>query len=254
MLTPKQIDKIIVRNIKLFQKPGVTSVRPGFKATNGKLTHEPAIVVCVVEKKRTVPPKDLLPTEVEGVKVDVRQVSWCESLRTTDPPQFAREMVTLPEGNEPAGVQTAPFPFERGPPGELGAPQQSGALAKRGPRRAPQAPGARYQKLPAATFAEISGSFKVTCVASPDDGWPTLKPFLTGVTKTLTVGMYEFTAPHIVQTTTASLAGKKLNLVLDDPHYDTEKREQTESQTQQIRMSSSFLRTNILRSTSRIAQ
>jgi phospholipase D-like protein len=233
MLTPKQIDKIIVRNIKLFQKPGVTSVRPGFKATSGKLTHEPAIVVSVVEKKRTVPPKDLLPTKVDGVKVDVRQVSWCEALRTTDPLQYAREMVTVPEGNEPAGMQTATFPLERDPQGKLITPKVSAALAKVAPARAPKTAGPRYQKLPATTLAEITGSFKVTCVASPDDGWPTLKPFLTGVTKTLTVGMYEFTAPHIVQTTTASLAGKKLNLVLDDPPYDTEKREQTESQTQQ---------------------
>jgi hypothetical protein len=233
ILTPKQIDKIIVRNIKLFQKPGITSVRPGFKASGGKLTHEPAIVVSVVEKKKAVPPKDLLPTQVGGVPVDVRQVSWCEALRTTDPLQFAREMVTLPAGNEPAGMQTATFPLERTPQGKLVAPAVSAALNKVAPAQAPKTAGPRYQKLPAATFAEISDNFTITCVASPDDGWPTLKPFLAGVKKTLTVGMYEFTAPHIVQTVTASLAGKKLNLVLDDPRYDTEMREQTESQTEQ---------------------
>ncbi len=197
MLTPKQIDKIIVRNIKLFQKPGVTSVRPGFKATNGKLTHEPAIVVCVAEKKKAVPPKDLLPTKVDGVKVDVRQVSWCEALRTTDPAQFAREMVTLPEGNEPAGVQTATFPLERDPQGKLVAPRVSAALAKAAPARAPKTAGPRYQKLPAATLAEISGAFKVTCVASPDDGWPTLKPFLTGTTKNAHRGYVRiYRSPH----------------------------------------------------------
>jgi PLD-like domain len=233
MLTPKQIDKIIVRNIKLFQKPGVTSVRPGFKATGGKLTHEPAIVVSVAEKRKTVLPKDLLPTQVDGVKVDVRQVTWCEGLRATNPLQFAREMVTIPEGNEPADMQTATFPLERTPAGKLVAPAVAAALKKVAPAQAPKTGGPRYQKLPLATFAEINGNFTITCVASPDDGWPTLKPFLAGVKKTLTVGMYEFTAPHIVQATTASLTGKKLNLVLDDPHYDTEKREQTESQTEQ---------------------
>jgi hypothetical protein len=231
-LTPKQIDKIIVRNIKLFQKPGVTSVRPGFKASGGKLTHEPAIVVSVIEKKKTVAPKNLLPTHVGDVKVDVRQVTWCEALRATDPLQFAREMVTVPEGNEPAGMQTATFPLERTPQGKLVAPAVAAALNRVAPVRPQKTSGPRYQKLPAATFAAISDNFKITCVASPDDGWPTLKPFLAGVEKTLTVGMYEFTAPHIVQTATASLAGKKLNLVLDDPRYDTEKREQTESQTE----------------------
>jgi hypothetical protein len=230
--TPQQIDKIIVRNIKLFQKPGVTSVRPGFRASGGKLTHEPAIVVSVLAKKKTVPPKDLLPAQVDKVKVDVRQVTWTEAMRATDPMQFAREMVTVPEGNEPAGMQTATFPLERTPQGKLVAPAVTAALKKVAPVRPAKTSGPRYQKLPAATFAAINDNFTITCVASPDDGWPTLKTFLTGVEKTLTVGMYEFTAPYIVQAATASLAGKTLNLVLDDPRYDTEKRDQTESQTE----------------------
>ena len=49
--TANQIDEIIKRNLKLFQKTGVTSIRPGYKARGGRLTHEPAIVVSVREKK-----------------------------------------------------------------------------------------------------------------------------------------------------------------------------------------------------------
>jgi hypothetical protein len=36
--TANQIDEIIKRNLKLFQKTGVTSVRPGYKARGGRRT------------------------------------------------------------------------------------------------------------------------------------------------------------------------------------------------------------------------
>ena len=229
MPSATQIDEIIKRNLRLFQKAGVTSIRPGYKARGGRLTHEPAIVVSVREKKRTVPPEQLLPAVVDGVQVDVRQVSPIEALRTTDPHQFAQVMANVPVGNEPAYMQTPTFPLERDPQGKLVTDKLSDAE----PTRGRKASGPHYQKLSASMLAEIQGPFKITCFASPDDGWPTLKQFLSGATKTLTVGMYEFTAPHIVQTVSVALKGKTLNLVLDDPRYDQEKREQTESQTQQ---------------------
>ena len=126
-------------------------------------------------------------------------------------------------------MQTPTFPLERDPQGKLVTDQLSDMALT----RAPKAPSPKYQNLPASMLVEIKGPFKITCFASPDDGWPTLKPFLSGVKNALTVGIYEFTAPHIVQTVSASLKGKKINLVLDDPSYDQEKREKTESQTYQ---------------------
>jgi hypothetical protein len=238
MLNEKHIDAVIRRNIKIFRKKGVTSIRPGFKCHGGWLTHEPAIVVSVKRKKTKVTKSELLPKSVEGVPVDVREVSRLEALKATNPVQFAKQMAKVPEGNEPADQQVATFPLERNTKGKLITPAVNAAVtaarsqttakikAKASPKKAV------YQKLPAAALAEINGSFKVTCVASPDAGWPTLKPFLAGVQNTLTVGIYEFTAPWIAQTVTARLAKRKLNLVLDDPSYDTEKRNQTESQTQ----------------------
>jgi hypothetical protein len=138
-------------------------------------------------------------------------------------------MANIPVGNEPAYMQTPTFPLERDPQGKLVTDKLSDVTLT----RAPKASSPQYQNLPASMLVEIQGPFKITCFASPDDGWPMLKPFLSGVTNTLTVGMYEFTAPHIVQTVNAALKGKTINLVLDDPRYDQEKREQTESQTQQ---------------------
>lgn len=43
----------------------------------------------------------------------------------------------------------------------------------------------------------------ITCHVGPDSGWNTLKPFLEGTTRSLTVAMYEFYADHIVEAITA---------------------------------------------------
>ena len=236
-LFAKRIDAVIRRHLALFQKQGVVSIRPGYKCHGGWLTHEPAIVVGVKKKKRRVSKAQLLPKSVDGIPVDVRELSEIEVLRATRPKQFARKLARAPSGNEPAGLQFATFSLERNIEGRLVSPPANAALAaaraktkalikaKASPKRTV------YQKLPSAMLAPIKGPFTITCAASPDAGWPTLRPFLQSVANSLTVGMFEFTAPWIVQSLLGNSAGKKLNLVLDDPSYDTEKRNQTESQT-----------------------
>lgn len=234
MPTVEQIDSVILQNIELFQKPGVISIRPGYKARGGWLSHDLAIVVCVREKKQSIAAAARLPSAVPDVPVDVRQASPIEILRAMDPEAFAVLMAGLPAGNEPADKQAPTFPLERDPRGNLIAPTVDAAVAAAASRKLPLAvAGTPYQKLPAATLKAIDGNFTVTCFASPDAGWPTLHPFLRGVAHTLTVAMYEFTAPYIVAAISQSLVGKKLNLVLDDPSYDDEKRDQTDDQTQQ---------------------
>ena len=41
------IDQVIQKNFSQLQKPGVPFVRPGYKATKGRVKDEPAIVVTV---------------------------------------------------------------------------------------------------------------------------------------------------------------------------------------------------------------
>jgi hypothetical protein len=57
----------------------------------------------------------------------------------------------------------------------------------------------------------------VTCHVSPDDGWPVLEEFLAGTDKRLTVGMYDFTAPHILEAVETDLKKRRgtLSLILD---------------------------------------
>ena len=56
----------------------------------------------------------------------------------------------------------------------------------------------------------------ITCHVGPDAGWTTLKPFLEGTTQTLTVAMYEFYAPHIIDTVTklGRQTSDRLNMIL----------------------------------------
>lgn len=56
----------------------------------------------------------------------------------------------------------------------------------------------------------------ITCHVGPDAGWATLKPFLEGTERSLTVAMYEFYADHIVDTVTrlGEETDVKLNMIL----------------------------------------
>src|SRR6516165_4782369 len=134
-LTDEMIDTVIQRHLERFDKPGVTSVRPGMRITNGILTHEPAIVVSVRKKTKNLPPDEMLPDQVEGIPVDVRPVSPMEALRATDPEAFAQELADTPRGNTPIELQTANFPLERNLKGQLISPQVDKAVARVRPRR-----------------------------------------------------------------------------------------------------------------------
>jgi hypothetical protein len=230
--TDAAIDSVIRKNLKKFAKPGVVSVRPGLLISGGMLTNQPAIVASVRRKIANIPPKEKLPSAVGGIPVDVRPLSNTEAMRATDPEGFAQELLRVPRGNVPVELHTPNFARERNLKGELIGPKVDKAVARVRPQRPDGAmKKSVYQKLPAAQLKPVTEA-KVTCFASPDAGWPNLEPFLKSVNKKLTVGMYEFTAPHIVSAVTATMKGKALNLVLDDPGYDTTAREQTNDVTQ----------------------
>ena len=61
---------------ELLQRPGVTGVDVGYKYVGGKKTDEIAIRVHVEKKKKTVPEKERIPEEIEGVKTDVLERTY----------------------------------------------------------------------------------------------------------------------------------------------------------------------------------
>jgi PLD-like domain/Trypsin-like peptidase domain len=75
-----------------------------------------------------------------------------------------------------------------------------------------------YQKPADMPLVELNEPMQVAAHAGPDAGWPQLEPFLGRVKKQLTIGMYEFTAPHVVKSCVAAIkpAGCKTSLVLQN--------------------------------------
>jgi V8-like Glu-specific endopeptidase len=62
----------------------------------------------------------------------------------------------------------------------------------------------------------VEEEMNVICHVSPDAGWPQLRAFLEATKHRLTVGMYDFTAPHIVEGVKAAVrpGSRRFNLVI----------------------------------------
>jgi hypothetical protein len=67
---------------RLMQKANVVGVGVGFREQGGKLTDQVALVVNVIRKlpEDQLAPEDLIPTEIEGVPVDVRETGEIRAL------------------------------------------------------------------------------------------------------------------------------------------------------------------------------
>jgi hypothetical protein len=202
------VNAVIEKNMAAFDKPGVLSVRPGYKVKNDWLTNAPAVVVTVRHKVAHPPQGEMLPAEVGGVPVDVRQASPEKALELEDPQKYAAGLRLAPNlGSVPH------FPDER----TLAGTHPAAAASAHAQLAAIPKPELTYSGPPGVTLDPVEAPATITLSASPDTGWPTLKAFLAGTAQTLTVGLYDFTAAHVAEAVTASLSGKKLDLVLDHP-------------------------------------
>lgn len=207
--TFRRIDVTIRANLAAFRKPGVISVRPGYKSVGGYLTRKPAIVV-TVSNKQDVAPQDALPAKVGDFAVDVRQATPLEALRTQDPKKYSR---VLAGGR---GEFVLPDPtYERDP--KTGEPLADtlGAVGLAGPpkNKIPYTPAAHV------TLDAVEAPMAITCHASPDAGWPQLKTFFQGIESSLTVGLYDFTSQHVLEGLTNVIGNGdvQLTLTLDHP-------------------------------------
>jgi V8-like Glu-specific endopeptidase len=77
-------------------------------------------------------------------------------------------------------------------------------------------PAIHYKPPPGAKLKLVDEEMRVLCHVSPDAGWPTLQAFLGEPTRQLTVGIYDFTAPHVVDAVKATVkpSPHKFNLVI----------------------------------------
>ena len=204
------LSSVIDEHIGELSKPGVLSVRPGYKATGGWLTDTPAIVVTVEHKTADLSPAQLLPTEVAGVPVDVRQASAAKRKELTDPAGFAEELRLSPDLGS-----VAHFPEEQTLAGVRPAAAASAHAAL---ARAQSAkPELDYTPPAGVALDPVDAQATIHICASPDSGWKMLEPFLQATTASLTVGLYDFTSAHVESAVAAAMAGKQLTLVLDHP-------------------------------------
>jgi hypothetical protein len=217
------VDEVISQHLSDLNKPGVLSVRPGYQAAGAWLTKKPAIVVTVGQKRDDLPAPDRLPETLGGFPVDVRQAGPLQRLRASNPTLYAAAAAAArPELERPV------FPGERDLAGQPLAATQEQVEALRKPSK----PQISYKAPAGAPLKAVEGQVTITCHASPDAGWPTLKPFLEATKASLVVGMYDFTSAHILETVEAALKGKRkeLKLVLDHP-APNKTRDQTDDET-----------------------
>jgi hypothetical protein len=217
------LDQIISRNLDKLRKPGVLSVRPGYQVVAGWPTKKPAIVVTVDRKYDDMPAQDRLPETIEGNAVDVRQASPLHRLRATNPALYSSVAAAVPPE-----LERPTFPYERDLSGQSFAPLADAIEAMRKPSKQQL----KYTAPAGAPLNAVTDKMTITCHASPDAGWPTLKAFLEDTSQSLTVGMYDFTSTHIAETVqdVMSKRGRALNLVLDHPPSKAT-REQTDDTT-----------------------
>ncbi len=213
------IEKIIDAQFERLRAPFVLAVRPGYRFANGWVTSERAIVVTVAADAA---PSDLaaLPDRLADVPIDVRRATPLKALQTRDPAAYVRSSAALrPE------QQLAYFPAERlaagGTLGDLVAAALAATAAK---------PKLTYVPPAGASLAPVTDTFTLLAHASPDAGWPNLKPFLAGTQNALTVAMYDCTSAHVLTALQGDLANKSLSLVLDHPAPNPTS-DQTDEQT-----------------------
>src|SRR5436305_1177398 len=205
----EDLSAVIDQNMGAFDKPGVLSVRPGFKVTNDWLTGTRAIVVTVRHKVAHLAEGEMLPAEVGGVPVDVRPASPAKALELEDPQKYAAGLRLAPNlGSVPHFADERTLAGTQPAAAASAHAQLAAAIAK---------PELTYAGPPGVTLDPVEAQATITLSASPDSGWPTLRAFLAGTAETLTVGLYDFTSAHVAQAVTDSLAGKQLSLVLDHP-------------------------------------
>jgi len=189
-------------------QPGVLSVRPGYEVTNGWLTGRRAIVVTVAKKLESPPPGQALPDMVDTIPVDVREASPRKRQSLEDPQAYAQARRLAPDhGAVPQFANEYNFVDDTG---------ASVAVVHPG-STLPRKPQLPYTAPPDTPLEAVQANTTIHLSASPDSGWSTLRSFLNEVTSGLTVGMYDFTSRHVLDTVEAATAGKELLLVIDHP-------------------------------------
>jgi len=155
---------------KLAEIENVVTTRPGYKYPEGGAP-VPAVVVAVVPGTTPVQ-ADALEKEF-GVPFAVIDATVEEQMAVT-------HHQTISFG-PPSGSMTSAFERMLGEEALEFAPPKTGS----------------YQEPEPSLLVPVNDEMELTICVSPEAGWGELEAFLGDTTDTLTVAMYQFTAPHI---------------------------------------------------------
>jgi hypothetical protein len=165
---------------ELLALPGVIAVRGGYKFIGGRITGTPAVVVAVDRKRDGLDAADAVPKVLsDGILTDVSFADPVERLAR------AADLEATTNVSAPAAQ-----------PLLIDQLQQGGALEDEGVELE-AVPPITYVPPTGVSLAPVSGAMAVTCHVSPDAGWRVLRRFLREAGAAITLGMYDFTAPHI---------------------------------------------------------
>jgi hypothetical protein len=152
--------------------PNVVSVRAGYKFVGGRIRRTAAVVVAVDRKIDRLPEADVVPPVLpDGLPTDVTVADPLDRLEVVD----ARTATLVRQPLLIDQVQTDRVEAE-----VLEA-----------------VPIITYEPPAGVSLDPVTGPMVITCHVSPDAGWAVLQPFLEETRRSMTLGMYDFTAPHI---------------------------------------------------------
>jgi hypothetical protein len=83
--TSHAIDKTIRGNLNRFRKASVLTERPGYEIAKHQLTGKHVIIATVHTKKADLAKNEMLPEDIDGIPVDVREATAHQRLRSHDP-------------------------------------------------------------------------------------------------------------------------------------------------------------------------
>lgn len=172
---------------ELMKIPGVMDVRGGYKFVGGRITGDAAVVIAVEHKDKNIPKSLAVPLRLVDVPTDIE---------VADP--YLR--LAALGGTESAGIERPRLLIE-----EIQFTESDAIPMK----VIEEAVSIAYSPPTNASLDAVSGAMSITCHVSPDAGWATLRPFLSATKKSITLGMYDFTAPHIYQTVRSVLRDSK---------------------------------------------
>jgi len=203
----KVVSVVKRRGDTLRSLPGleVYNVRPGYLFKNNRITPEPAVVVVVHPRDKDIG-KRVVPKRLGGVPVQVRMASPAEQIRRA-----------MPESDF---VANADAESSLATPGwDIMSDGDEGAEADPG-FESDDTDSSKFvpYEPPGSELLDITEAMKVTCHVSPEQGWRELSGFFQSARKKrLTVAMYDFTAPHVLEKLAAGRAegNGHLSLILD---------------------------------------